>query len=484
MHKKLVVCILVGVIGVVHLAFASAPVTLWTKTYGGTNYDLGYSVQQTQDGGFIIAGNTESFGAGGSNAYLIKTNSSGDTLWTKTYGGTGNDYAYSVQCVDSGFVIAGGTVNKVYLIRTNSSGDTLWTKIYGGTACDWGYSVQSIPGGTGGFIIAGYSESTTVADPDIYLVRTDSLGDTLWTRTFGGTSYDYGYSVQSVSGGTDGFIIAGATTSFGVGSYDIYLIRTNSSGDTLWTKTYGGISDDRAYSIQQTSDSGFIIVGWTHSFETGYDTYLIKINSSGDALWTKTYGGVGDDYCCSVQQTQDSGFILAGTTYSFGAGSKDVYLIRINSSGDTLWTKTVGGTKWDEARSVQQTSDGGFIVAGSTGSFGAGYDDVYLIRLDKEFGVEEKSNIKNQKLNIEIGQNPFISSTVISYIVGGVSQPRYVSLNIYDIAGTCVKTLINESKPAGTYTTTLTANDLKTGVYFLTLSAGTSKVTKKLTIIR
>ncbi|MDD5530575.1 MAG: T9SS type A sorting domain-containing protein [bacterium] len=480
--------------------FASAPDTLWTRTFGGTDNDYGNSVQQTSDGGFIIAGITYSFGTGYSDVYLIKTNSSGNTLWTKTFGGTNDDESYSVQRTqDGGFIIAGYTTSfgagyyDVYLIKTDSLGDTLWTKTIGGTGGEMGYSVQQTQ--EGGFIIAGWTNSFGAGNSDVYLIKTDSLGDTLWTKTFGGTGWDEGKSVQQTQ--DNGFIIAGWTNSFGAGDYDVYLIKTNSLGDTLWTKTFGGTGWDEGWSIQQTQDSGFIIAGWTNSFQAGYpDVYLIKTNSSGDTLWTKTFGGTGDDRGYSVQQTQDSGFIIAGETESFGAGTPsypNVYLIKTNSSGDTLWEKTIGGTGWDDGKSVQQTQDGGFVIAGRTGSFGVDTFDVYLIRLGKEVGIEENRFVETD-YNLSLSQNPFSKSTVINYVVGEVSQPRYVSLNLYDIAGKCVKTLINESKPAGTYTTTLNANELKTGIYFLTLStichserseeSNGIRVTKKLTVLK
>ncbi|MFA5032315.1 MAG: T9SS type A sorting domain-containing protein [bacterium] len=462
--------------------FASAPDTLWTRTFGGAAGDGGYSVQQTQDSGFIIVGQTWSFGIDSGDVYLIRTNSSGDTLWTKTFGGAGNDFGWSVkQTQDNGFIIAGYTKSfgaggyDVYLIKTNSSGDTIWTKTFGGTGSDYGYFVQQTQ--DGGFIIAGTTFSFGT-NGDVYLIKTNSSGDTLWTRTFGGTNYDGGFSVQQTQDG--GFIIAG-TYSSGA-PIDVYLIRTNSSGNTLWTKTFGGAGVDEGYSVQQTQDGGFIIAGNTLSFGAGnWDVYLIRTNSSGDTLWTKTFGGTDVDESYSVQQTKDGGFIIAGLTQSFGAGNLDVYLIRTDSSGDTLWTKTFGGTAVDAGYSVQQTEDGGYIIAGITGSFGAGYGDVYLIRLGKETGVEEKLNIKNQISKLEIGENPITNFANISYTVPSQSG---LELKLYDLSGRCVKTLVNGQKPAGTYTTTLNSKDLKAGIYFVRLVVGGYKETKKLILMR
>ncbi len=365
--------------------YAQGPDTLWTKTYGGTGSDVGYSVEECASGGFIIAGWTNSFGAGYWDVYLIRTDADGDTLWTQTFGGTGFDYGYSVQeCASGDFIIAGKTSSfgagkeDVYLIRTNADGDTIWTKTYGGTSYDVGYSVQECA--SGGFIIAGKTQSFGAGYEDVYLIRTNADGDTIWTKTYGGTSYDDGYSVQECASG--GFIIAGGTLSFCAGyDDDVYLIRTNADGDTIWTKTYGGTDWDRGYSVQECADGDFIIAGRTKSFGAGgEDVYLIRTDTGGDTLWTRTYGGTDSDRGYSVQECASGSFIITGETASFGAGSRDVYLIRTNLEGDTLWTKTYGGTDSDYGRSIQKCADGGFIIAGTTQSFGAGECDVWLIR--------------------------------------------------------------------------------------------------------
>ncbi|MCP4631383.1 MAG: T9SS type A sorting domain-containing protein, partial [candidate division Zixibacteria bacterium] len=188
-------------------------------------------------------------------------------------------------------------------------------------------------------------------------------------------------SVQQTTDG--GYIIAGETGSYGAGNRDSYLIKTDSSGDTLWTQTYGGASHDIAESVQQTTDGGYILGGYTESYGAGNrDFYLIKTDSSGDTLWTRTYGGAAYDYAESVQQTTDGGYIMTGYTSSFGAGGADCYLIKTDSSGDTLWTRTYGGAIYDMAYSVQQTTDGGYIVAGGTNSFGPGSADFYLVKVE------------------------------------------------------------------------------------------------------
>ena len=337
MKKIILITIMLGLF---HVSVVMAQIT-FERTYGGVETENGYSVQQTSDGGYIITGSTKSFGP------------------------------------------SAGVNYSVYLIKTDANGDTLWTKVYGGTNRDCGCSVQETS--DEGYIIVGYTKSFGAGDYDVYLIKTDANGDALWSRTYGGTNRDYGYSVQETSDG--GYIVAGRTRSFGAGSYDVYLIKTDSSGDTLWTGTYGGIDDDESYSVQETSDGGYIVAGWTFLIvpppgSPHNNVYLIKTDTDGDTLWTRQYGGADDDESYSVQETSDGGYIVAGMTKSFGAGSNDVYLIKTDTDGDTLWTCTYGGSVSDQGQSVQQTSDGGYIIAGNTKSFGAGDSDVWLIKTD------------------------------------------------------------------------------------------------------
>jgi hypothetical protein len=314
----------------------------WEKTFGGTGGDGGSSVQQTTDGGYIITGFTTSSVNGDDDVYLIKTDGNGDSLWTKTYGETIVDGGNSVQqTTDGGYIITGSTrdtnnYSDVYLIKTDGNGDSLWTKTYGGSDHYYGFSIQQTT--DGGYIITGYKRSSGgVMDFDVYLIKTDGNGDSLWTKTYGGIYYHMGYSVQQTIDG--GYIICGNTNSFGNGLFEFWLIKTDGNGVEQWNQTYGGSDNCYGRSVQQTTDGGYIITGFTTSSVNGDDdVYLIKTDGNGTEQWNKTFGGTGNDQGSSVQQTTDGGYIITGFTSSFGNGSYDVYLIKTDGNGNITST--------------------------------------------------------------------------------------------------------------------------------------------------
>jgi hypothetical protein len=373
--------ILIMICGVI---LAQKPDTAWTKTYGGSDDDFARSIVQTDDGGFAIAGYTgimpDNF-----DIYLIKIDSTGGLEWQTTYGGKQWDTGSAVeQCRDSGFIIAGYTQSfgkgwhDIYVVRTDRKGNLLWQKTFGGSNEDGASSVlETIDGG---FIIAGETMSFGSGDYDVFVIKIDAEGNLLWTNTIGGADCDGCQSIQQTYDG--GFIMVGDTKSSGEGWHDVNLIKLDARGKVCWSRTYGGNDFDYGEAVRETKDRGFIVVGWTRSFGAGLsDVYLIKTDRHGSPLWTRTYGGPQHDFGFNIEQTFDGGYLIIGDTKSYGSGWYDVYVIRTDEYGDTLWTKTYGGTQPDEGFALHPTKDGGYLIGGNSKSFGGWDDDIYLLKL-------------------------------------------------------------------------------------------------------
>jgi hypothetical protein len=492
----------------------------FAKTYGGTSWDEVSSVQQTSDGGYIMAGYTSSFGAGSYDIFLIKTDENGNIVWTKTYGGTGGDFSYSVQQTsDGGYIVAGGTNSfgagglDIFLIKTDANGNIIWAKTYRGTGDDWARSVHQTS--DGGYILAGATNSFSAGSYDILLIKTDANGNIIWAKTYGGTNYEDAYFVQQTSDG--GYIVVGATNSFGAGGHDIFLIKADANGNIIWAKTYGGTNYDYAYSVQQTSDGGYIVAGLTTSFgASGYDILLIKTDGNGDIIWTKTYRGIYEDGAYYVQQASDGGYILAGYTSSFGAGNYDIFLIKTDANGNIIWAKTYRGTDDEQAYSVQRTFDGGYIVAGRTRSFSAGSWDAFLIKTDANGDIGSCSIVQNvsstlttpsptvttpspsvssisptvnsvsptvtsptltvsEPCPLSISESCQITSGIITLYKGGikVSGSGEFEVKVYNVSGVMVKSVKGKDE---------VKLELSRGVYFVEVISGGRTIREKVVI--
>jgi predicted secreted protein len=268
----------------------------FAQTYGGTNNEWGYSLVETSDGGYAIAGETYSYGAGGSDFWLVKTDPAGNAQWNQTYGGTDWDEGFSV-------------------VETSD----------------------------GGYVITGYTNSYGAGNTDVWLIKTDASGTMLWTRTYGGTSGEWGYSVVETSNG--GYAITGTTLSYGAGGYDVWLIKTDASGTAQWTRTYGGTDHDYGYSVVETSDGGYVITGYTNSYGAGNtDVWLVKTDSAGTAQWNQTYGGSDYDRGYSVVETSNGGYAITGQTGSFGAGNSDFWLVKTDVESGLAWTDSTANS--------------------------------------------------------------------------------------------------------------------------------------------
>ncbi|HVA99076.1 MAG TPA: T9SS type A sorting domain-containing protein [Bacteroidia bacterium] len=458
---------------------------------GGINYNYGQSVQQTFDGGYIVTGATSSIGNGSTDVYLFKLDSLGNVKWQKTYGSTNVDMGFSVhQTQDSGFIIAGYTNSfgaggyDFYLIKTDSIGNLQWTKTYGGTDWDFAYSVKQTT--DGGYVIVGGTYSYGKGNEDVYLIKTNATGDTLWTKTYGGSGQDEGRSVWQNTDG--GYFITGFTNSFGAGGLDAYLIRTNSLGDTLWTKTVGDTLDQALYSGQQTSDGSFISVGYTNTHLNGKDIYIIRSNNNGDTLWTTTRGGTSDDVGYSIIQTPDGNFACFGYTESFGQGMKDYVFYKVASGNYFLNSRTYGGIYDDIGYCINNTKDHGFIMTGQTASYGNGPQNIYTIKTDSNgtatgiilVGVNENGIVS--KNNILAYPNPCSNYCRLTF--NYIASEKNISITLYNTLGEEIEQVNPSILPDsnGLANVTVATTNLPSGIYLVKISNGNFIETQKIIV--
>lgn len=364
----------------------------WAMAYGGSNSDYAYTVQETSDGGFIVAGLTQSFGLGYSDIWFLKLTGDGTIAWQKVIGGSGSELTYSIQeASDGGYIVAGhleflGVGNTdVWLLKLDPDGEIVWQKAYGGSGWEWPYSLARTS--DGGYVVAGRTDSFVGPDrADAWIVKLDSQGTILWQKTYGGSNDEQAQSIQQTSDG--GYIFAGQSYTTAVG-YDYWLVKLNDDGSIAWQRTYGGSNMDWAKSVRQTNDGGYVVAGYSYSFGSILQAWILKLDNNGDIEWQKTYGGVSAS-AYAIQQTADEGFIVAGQIHSDGGGDSGVWVFKLDTVGEVVWQSTYGNGR---AESIQLTSDGGYIVAGYTGDFGAGNSDFWLLKLDSGGEITDCSTV-------------------------------------------------------------------------------------------
>lgn len=418
----------------------------WQQTYGSIGIDESSAVRQTSDGGFIVGGSSSSPSPGtgnrtapewgGQDFWIVRIDASGSNLWDRAYGSLGAEYLTSLeQTSDGGFILAGNSsslgpsgnktansygLGDVWLVRTDSSGNKLWDVSFGGQGSDWANSVRQTS--DGGFVVAGASTSPPSGNKasvnwrgaDFWVVRLDRNGQKLWDRSFGGIFWDVAFVIRETSSG--GFIVGGYSGSGNEGNKsagnfgfdDYWVVRLDGDGNKLWDHSFGGNSSEELRSLVETPDGGFLLAGESYSFPSGnktstrfgdYDWWVIRVNGNGSEVWQRSYGGTDYDILREVNRTADGGFLLSGSSYSRTNGTKtgrwygrsDYWMVRINGSGDQLWDQTLGTRGEDSAEGAQQTADGGFIVAGTSYDRGGnktsptfGNGDFWVVKLQAE----------------------------------------------------------------------------------------------------
>lgn len=345
------------------------PGVLWTRTFGSSNYDAAQSADETADNGYVVAGRSTLPGNSDEDMWLIRLNSAGDTLWSRRYNGPPySEAAFAVQqTTDGGFILIGyWGGSRPYFVKTNAAGDMMWNRVMRGPC---GVAWAGIQTDDGGYLGAGQSQSG-----DAELVRVSAAGDSLWSRFYGGGGMDVANAVLQTIGGD--YVFAGTTGSFGAGAEDMYVVKTSGAGDVLWTRTYGGASYDRAYGITETHDGGYVIVGETFSFGDMWKMFVVRTNSDGDTLWMRSYPPPMFRRGNSVKQLFDGSFLVGGNGLN-----GDMILAKLDQNGDTLWVRTYGGPSDEGLNAVLQTRDGDFLLTGYTQSYGAGYYDYYVLKI-------------------------------------------------------------------------------------------------------
>jgi len=362
----------------------------WAITYGGSGWEDAICFQQTSDGGYIVGGNTRSFGAKTFDVWILKLSSDGEIEWQKTYGGSNQEKTSFIQQTNDGGYIVLGQISAIdaediWVLKLASDGEIEWQKTYGYSSWETDRSIRQT--NDGGYIVAYEIAIYGAGGPDIRILKLTSDGEIEWRKIYGGDKSDSASFIQQRGDG--GYIVLGQTESFGAGGDDIWILKISSDGEIEWQRTYGGDDSDYAHSFQQTNDGGYIVGGNTRSFaaENG-DIWILKISSDGEIEWQRTYGGSDSDSASFIQQTDDGGYIVLGQTSSFGAGGEDIWVLKLTSDGEIEWQKTYGGSSRGKASFIQQTDDGGYIVLGQTSSFDDGGEDIWVLKLTSDGKIE------------------------------------------------------------------------------------------------
>jgi hypothetical protein len=309
-------------------------------------------------------------------------------IWNKTYGGESSDRGFSVKhTIDNGYIITGYTssygngIYDLWLIKTDEFGNEEWNCTYGGRDFDFGLDIINLNGE--GFIITGYTSSFGPPNNNIWLIKTNNYGDLIWSQVFGGNYCESGFSVIEDN---DNYIISGYTESFGPGGYDGFIIKTRNDGSIIWNKTYGDIHTDVIRSVEKIKNGGYIAIGWSESYgSNNEDIWVINLDNDGNIIWNETYNEGFNDEGYSICETSDGGYLIVGSSQDLYLIDTDVLLIKINRFGIKEWSKTIGGLSKDVAYDIINTSDGSFIIAGYTDSYSSGGRDLWLIKTN-EFG--------------------------------------------------------------------------------------------------
>ena len=436
----------------------------WWKTFGGLTNDYGYCVQITSDSNYIISGYKE-----GSGLWLIKTDTSGTPLWSTTYGEEIRGGEWVEETSDANFIVACWTPT---LLKVTALGDTIWTN-------DCGFWVASCVQETadGNYIVVGSRYEGN--NKRLALSKISSEGNTIWSRQYGNPSRNRNSGSFIRQDPDGGFIITGTTgeETEEFATMYLWLIKTDADGDTVWTREYGngGLGEfNSGNCVQRLEDGGYIITGRRESGEIGL--WILRIDENGDTLWTKTYDRGTGKY---IEKTGDGGYIIAGGTedeyHSLNPQLSDLWLIKTDSLGDSLWSRIYGGNESDAGYCVRQTTDEGYIVVGETWSFGSGGRDIYLLKTDSLglLGIKE-DDLSETVMNWEV-----VCPVGVEVLIKYSKSYRGFRANVYDALGRRIDEFASYSSSG----TLVWGQGYPSGVYFIKVADNPSK-TERVIIVR
>jgi len=441
-------------------AGAWAQVQTFEKTLGGSRADYGHSLSSTADGGFILAGQTYSYGDTTSDTWLIKTDAFGNQQWTRTMGSDTLDGANSVaQTQDGGYFVVNHTEGygtgdcEAWMFRTDGEGNILWSQTYGCPGDDVGE--DGIETSTGDFIATGV---TRIADNqgDAFIAKYAPDGSTKWIKNYGGPEGQLGMRIVEAPGG--GYVVTGAIIVQAGLPEDIMVFKTNENGDLLWLKNYGGAGIEEAYGLIATSDGGYLISGFSTSFGNGdRDAYLLKIDENGTQQWSRNYGGLEDEGAYSIAATA-GGFVATGATNSFGDPTY-MLILKTDLLGNLLWMKTIGDQEYIKGGSwIVSCNDGGLAIVGTKQKTGTDNSDLYFVKTDSEGNLSlNVDNLSDNSPHFVISPDPAEKNITLSYD-NLISEPE---VRIYNALGRLVFEGVNLKK--------INVASLCGGIYFITL---------------
>lgn len=393
-----VVIVLVGA-GLYFLFAPGAPEPTqltWEHTYGGSGRDEATHIAPTSDGGAVIAGDRTQDGTSNVDAWVIRLDKQGSTVWERTWGGPDDEHVEDVRATTDGeFIVTGETqgatigLGQVWVSKLDGDGKTVWMHTYDSGRKGAAHSV--LPTADGGYVVAGTEPGRVANYYDGWVAKIDAQGKLEWEYTYGGADDESIAAIRDTPDG--GFVFVGATQSEGEGRTDAWIVKLDGSGQMQWEHTYGSPQPDEAMDVVTLSDQGFIVAGWTDRKvdRDKRDGWLLRLDAKGERIWEHTYGGREADLAYSIRPTNDGGFVVAGATASFGEGRMDAWVFKVDKDGNQLWNQALGGKDDEQATAVEPMLDGAFVVAGREASHGAGREDAWILRLN-ELGRISKVN--------------------------------------------------------------------------------------------